>query len=157
MREYRFLSCWLIASPREPIFEALWDSEAWPRWWPGLLEARQSDPGGPDGIGRRGHYEWRSGMGYRVRFEVVSTGVERPWLLEGVAQGDLEGRGRWRLFEQAGVTAVVYEWRVRTTRRWMNALAPIAEPILRRNHNRVMAAGAEGLARWIGAPLFAAE
>ena len=32
--------------------------------------------------------------------------------MEGQATGDLEGIGRWRLYEQDGVTAVLYEWDV---------------------------------------------
>ena len=70
--------------------------------------------------------------------------VERPVLLEGDATGELEGVGRWRLFEQDGATAVLYEWSVRTTKPWMNAMAPFAAPAFRWNHDRVMALGRRG-------------
>jgi hypothetical protein len=63
---------------------------------------------------------------YPVRFEVVSTRVERPLLLGGEASGDLQGTGRWCLFEEDRITAVLHEWRVRTTKRWMNLLSPLA-------------------------------
>ena len=56
------------------------------------------------------------------------------------------GVGRWRFFEQGGVTAVVYEWNVETTARWMNVLAPLGRPAFEWNHDRVMQAGGEGLA-----------
>ncbi len=55
---------------------------------------------------------WRSLLPYRVEFEVTATKIERFSLMEGQATGDLEGTGRWRLYEQDGVTAVLYEWDV---------------------------------------------
>ena len=160
-REYRFLTTWLLAAEREPIFELLWDSARWPEWWPGVVEAVETDPGDGSGIGRRGRYQWRSTIPYPVRFEVVSTRVERPALLEGEASGGLVGTGRWRLFEGEPdgarnglpLTAVVYEWNVRTPKAWMNVLAPIAAPVFRWNHDRIMAAGGAGLARRLGATL----
>ena len=44
------------------------------------------------------------------------------------------------------MTAVVYEWNVRTTKPWMNLLAPIARPVFAWNHDWVMRNGGEGLA-----------
>ena len=58
---------------------------------------------------------WKSLLPYRVEFEVTTTRVERPHLLQADAVGELTGVGRWRLFEQDGVTAVLYEWNVATT------------------------------------------
>ncbi|MEA2367019.1 MAG: hypothetical protein QOI32_2531, partial [Thermoleophilaceae bacterium] len=82
--------------------------------------------------------------------------VEPPCEMLGTASGELTGSGHWRLFEQAGVTAVTYEWNVRTTRAWMNALAPIARPVFEYNHNVVMRWGGEGLARVLNCRLLAA-
>ena len=58
-----------------------------------------------------------------------------------------EGTGRWRLTPDAGGTRVTYYWDVRTNRWWMNALAPIARPVFRWNHDQVMADGRRGLTR----------
>jgi hypothetical protein len=74
----------------------------------------------------------------------------------GTATGELTGTGHWRLYEQAGVTAVTYEWNVSTSKRWMNALAPVARPLFQYNHNVVMRWGGEGLARHLGCNLLAA-
>ncbi len=68
---------------------------------------------------------WKSLLPYRVEFEVTTTRVERPYLLEGRRGRRAEGIGRWRLYEQDGVTAVLYEWNVATTKPWMNLLAPL--------------------------------
>jgi uncharacterized protein YndB with AHSA1/START domain len=154
-REYRFLTTWLLEAEREPVYELIWDSARWPEWWPGVTAAVEIAPGGPDGVGRRGRYEWRSRIPYPVRFEVVATAVERPRLLSGDASGGLEGTGTWRFLEEDGVTAVLYEWNVRTTKPWMNAVAPLAGPIFRWNHDQVMRWGGEGLARRLGCRLLA--
>jgi hypothetical protein len=74
----------------------------------------------------------------------------------GEAAGELTGTGHWRLFEQDGVTAVTYDWRVRTTKAWMNALAPLARPVFEYNHNIVMGWGGQGLAQRLGCNLLAA-
>ncbi len=58
--------------------------------------------------------------------------------------GELEGVGRWRLYEQDGVTAVLYEWNVRTTKAWMNLLAPLLRPAFEWNHDWVMRARRRG-------------
>jgi hypothetical protein len=98
---------------------------------------------------------WKSVLPYRVAFETRTTKVERPHLLEADADGELAGRGRWRLFEQEGVTAVLYEWNVATTSAWMNLLAPLARPVFEWNHDWVMARGGEGIARLLGCRLLA--
>jgi hypothetical protein len=154
-RRYRFLTTWLIEAERERVFDAIWFSERWPEWWRGVVEATEQAPGDEDGIGRRGRYEWRSRIPYPVRFEVVVTRNERPALLEGDVSGGLEGTGRWRFYEQGGITAVLYEWEVATTKRWMNLLGPIAGPAFRWNHDQVMRNGALGLAELLDARLLA--
>jgi len=154
---YEFLTTWVLDAPREDVWDALWESERWPEWWRGVVEATEIDPGTPCGIGRRGRYAWRSRIPYPVRFEVVSTVVERPRALAGEASGELEGTGRWSLLEDDGNTVVIYDWRVRTTKRWMNLASPIARPIFRWNHGRVMRWGGEGLARHLGCRLLASS
>jgi hypothetical protein len=135
------------------VFQAIWDSEAWPSWWRGVESVVKVEEGDGDGVGSLGRYVWKSRLPYRLEFEMRTTRVERPALMEGQADGELAGIGRWRMFEQDGVTAVVYEWDVRTTAPWMNLLAPIARPFFAWNHDVVMGWGAEGLSRKLGAPL----
>jgi hypothetical protein len=91
-----------------------------------------------------------------VRFRVLTTRVELPLLIEGTADGELAGFGRWRFFG-GRETAVTYEWHVRTTKRWMNVLSPSARPAFAANHDWVMRRGGEGLARLLGASLLAAD
>ena len=132
MAEYRFLTTW-------------------------LLEAERLEEGDENGIGQYGRYVWKSRLPYELEFFVLTTRVERPRLLEGEASGELAGTGRWRLFADGGVTAVTYEWNVRTTRAWMNLIAPLARPVFAINHDWVMRNGGEGLARLLGGKLLASD
>jgi hypothetical protein len=157
MSEYAFLTTWLLESPRQPVWEAIHDQKRWPEWWRGVVEAEELVPGNDGDVGSVSRLVWKSLLPYRIEFEVTTTRVERPHLLEGHARGELEGIGRWRLYEQDGVTAVLYEWNVSTTKPWMNRLAPLLRPAFEWNHDWVMARGGEGLSRLLGARLLAAD
>jgi hypothetical protein len=98
---------------------------------------------------------WRSRIPYVLEFEFEVERVDTPHEMFGTATGELTGTGHWRLFEYAGVTAVTYDWNVRTTKAWMNWVAPIARPVFEYNHNVVMRWGGEGLARQLGCRLIA--
>ena len=115
MADYRFLTTWLLDSPREPVFDAIYDQASWPSWWRGVEEAAEIQPGEESGVGTVARMVWKSLLPYRVEFEVTTTHVERPHLLQADAVGELTGVGRWRLYEEDGVTAVLYEWNVATT------------------------------------------
>jgi uncharacterized protein YndB with AHSA1/START domain len=155
--EYRFLTTWLLERERQAVWDAIYESERWPEWWRGVKTADRLTAGDEQGLGQIGRYVWRSAIPYAVEFEMVTTRVEEPHLLEGQASGGLEGVGRWRLFEQDSVTAVVYEWNVQTTKRWMNLIGPIARPVFEWNHDWVMRNGGEGLATLLGCRLLASD
>ena len=153
MAEYAFLTAWRVAAGREAVFEVLHESERWPEWWNGLERVVKLEEGDAEGRGSLGRYTWRSFMRYRLQFDMRITRVERPYRMDGAATGELTGIGSWRLYEDGEATAVLFEWRVRTTRWWMNLLAPLARPVFRWNHDRLMRAGARGLAHRLGVEL----
>jgi hypothetical protein len=99
---------------------------------------------------------WRSRVPYELEFDFEVVDLDEPRSMRGVASGALTGTGHWRLFEQGGVTAVLYEWSVETTKLWMNVLGPVARPVFDYNHDVVMRWGGEGLARRLGCNLLAA-
>jgi hypothetical protein len=144
-----------VDAPRDDVFQAIWDSERWPSWWRGVESVVKLEEGDEEGVGSLGRYVWKSRLPYRLEFETRTTRVERPYLLEGEADGELAGTGVWRVFEQDGVTAVLYDWNVRTTAAWMNLFAPVARPFFRWNHDVVMRWGGEGLAKLLGSRLLA--
>jgi hypothetical protein len=153
MAEYAFQTAWRVAAPREAVFDVLHESERWPEWWDGLERVVKLEEGDAEGRGSLGVYTWRSVMRYRLEFEMRITRVERPHRMDGDATGELDGIGTWRLYEDGDATAVLFEWQVRTMRWWMNALAPIARPVFRWNHDRLMRAGGRGLAHRLGVEL----
>jgi hypothetical protein len=155
MADYAFLTTWLLDSPREPVWEAIYDQERWPEWWRGVEEVEELDGGDGNRIGAVSRMVWKSLLPYRVEFEVTTTHIERPHLLQADAVGELTGIGRWRLYEHGGATAVLYEWNVATTKPWMNLVAPLARPVFEWNHDWVMARGGEGIAGLLGCKLLA--
>jgi uncharacterized protein YndB with AHSA1/START domain len=155
MADYSFLTTWLLEADRQRVWDAIYDSERWPEWWRGVEEAEKLAEGDEAGVGQLGRYVWKAKLPYRVEFQITTTRVEAPHLLQGDATGELAGIGRWRLFESDGVTAVVYEWNVHTTKAWMNLLAPLARPAFKSNHDYVMRNGGEGIAKLLGARLLA--
>jgi hypothetical protein len=154
MASYSFLTTWVLDASRDDVWDAIYAVERWPEWWRGVRSVQKLEPGDADGVGALYRQEWRSVIPYPVRFEARITRIELPHLIEADASGELAGTGRWRFF--AGrETAVTYEWDVRTTRAWMNAVAPVARPVFRWNHNVVMHQGGRGLADLLGAKLLA--
>jgi uncharacterized protein YndB with AHSA1/START domain len=154
MARYGFLTTWCLDAPIEAVFDALRDAASYPSWWPGVQRVDLIEPGDAEGIGEVRRHAWRSVLPYTLVFDARVTGIERPHLIEGAASGELEGTGTWRLYAEKG-TAAVYDWRVRTTRPWMNLAGPLARPVFGWNHDRVMHAGGLGLARLLGARLLA--
>ena len=157
MADYSFVTIWRFRSPLEPVWETVRRSEEWPAWWRGVERVERVEEGGPEGVGALMRYTWRSRLPYRLAFEMRLTRVEPLSAIEGEAVGELTGAGRWSFAHDAGVTRVRYDWDVRTTKRWMNLLAPVARPLFKWNHDAVMDWGADGLARRLGVERIAAE
>jgi uncharacterized protein YndB with AHSA1/START domain len=153
MAEYHFVSRWRIQAPIERVWEEIFHAERWPSWWKYVDRVDELERGAADGVGRRQHLLFRTRLPYKVGFEVRATRVQPPSTLEADATGELEGTGRWMLTPDDGGTLVRYNWDVRTTRWWMNLLAPVARPAFRWNHDELMREGGESLARRLGARL----
>ncbi|HYI81252.1 MAG TPA: SRPBCC family protein [Thermoleophilaceae bacterium] len=155
MASYEFLTTWLLRAPRPEVWDALQDPIVWPAWWRGVESVVELDGGDSEQVGSRYRVRWRSLVPYPVQFEFEVDRIEKPLLMAGRATGELAGTGTWRLYEQDGLTAVTYDWRVSTTKPWMNFVAPLARPVFEWNHDWVMARGGEGLARRLGVELVA--
>jgi len=147
MAEYRFCTLWRVAAPLEDVWDIIYDVRSWPQWWRGVEQVLELAPGDDLGVGARQRYIWQGVLPYRLSFDMLITAVQPLALLEGIASGEVEGIGRWQFCRDGGATQVRYDWQVRTTRCWMNWLAPVARPLFEWNHDFLMEAGRRGLAR----------
>ncbi len=157
---YAFVTEWRFDAPIEAVWGAVRDSERWPSWWRSVRAVEKVRAGDAAGIGEVRRFTWKGRLPYTLTFEMRTTRVDPPFALEGVASGELEGEGRWRLAREDGgtpaaegaCTFVRYEWNVRATRRWMRLLGPILRPLFAWNHDAVMRDGERGLRRLLERP-----
>ncbi len=157
MAEYHLLTVWRIAAPLESVYAAIENSLRWPQWWPSVRKVEQTAVGEADGIDNVRRYVWRGKLPYRVVLDVRATRIEKLVAIEGTAEGDLVGFGRWRFSREGNLSVVHYEWHVHSKRWWMNLFAPLARSIFIRNHSQIMAQGGKALARLLKAPLVSQE
>lgn len=155
--EFQLQSHWHIGAPVERVWEALKATERWPSWWRYVRSVRIIEPGDTDGLGAVRHIAWSSRLPYGIAFDVEVVEIQRQRLLRGHARGQLDGIGTWELTPDGNTTRVVYTWRVDLGTRWMRIVSPLAAPVFRWNHDGVMRAGAEGLARHLGVELLDAH
>jgi uncharacterized protein YndB with AHSA1/START domain len=153
MADYHFVSIWQINAPIERVWEEIYHAERWPSWWKYVIGVDELEPGAADGVGRRLRLLFRTRLPYTLGFDIRVTRVQPPSELEAEATGELEGTGRWTLTHADGGTLVRYNWDIRTARRWMNLLAPVARPMFSWNHDELMREGGQSLARRLDADL----
>lgn len=151
MSDYKFVTVWNIEAPVARVWDVIEDADAWPQWWQGVLKSDELHPGDKDGVGAIRQTVWKSALPYRLEFSSEILRVERHRLIEARAFGELTGHGLWRFEAVAPTkTRVQYDWSVKTTKPWMNLLAPIARPFFRWNHDVIMRWGEAGLRRQLG-------
>jgi len=144
---YSFTTHWYVNAPLKDVWEAIYKSEEWPRWWKGVQSVTETVNGDERGIGSVRVYKLRSPMLYTLSFNLLLTDREEYKYLSGNASGELEGTGAWYFDIGEGMTHVRCHWNVHTNIKWMNAFAFILKPIFRYNHSKVMKWGAESLAK----------
>lgn len=154
MAEYRFSTLWRVEAPLQIVWDILAHPDMWPNWWKSLEQVVEIEKGDIRGIGALHRYTWKGALPYRITFDIHVVTIKPLHSLEGVASGEVEGIGLWSLFYDGTDTIVRYDWQIRTNKRWMNYLAPIAAPLFRWNHHSVMREGAKGLACKLGTKVY---
>ena len=171
MSDYSFITQWWFDAPIDRVWGAIRDAGRWPSWWRSVVSVEPIAAGDAAGVGEVRRFTWRGRLPYTLTFDMKTTRVEPPTALDGIATGELEGEGRWRLASESGATVangreraiahghertiahgrertiVRYDWDVRATKRWMRLLAPVARPLFSWNHDAVMKDGERGLRR----------
>lgn len=150
MAEYRFETTWRLPAQREDAWAVLADAEGWPRWWPSVRRVERLTPGAPDGVGRVLRFHFATRLPYTLTFTARMVEVVEPVGMVAAAEGELAGTWTCELRQDAGTVAVRHVWAVRTTRPWMNLLAPLARPGFAWNHAVLMREAGEGFARHLG-------
>lgn len=145
MSDYEFITVWNIDAPVERVWNVIEDANQWPEWWKGVLSVIELQKGDDNGVGSIRRTVWRSALPYKLEFDSEVLRVERLKLIEARAFGELDGQGLWTFEATGDATRVQYDWRVKTTKAWMNFLAPVARPFFRWNHDTIMRWGEEGL------------
>lgn len=153
MADYEFVTIWRFNAPQQKVWDLVFHSEAWPSWWRGVEKVERVKDGDDNHVGAIHRYTWKSKLPYRLIFEMETTRVEPINVIEGRAIGELQGTGRWQFSHEGEITTARYDWKVETTKTWMNLLAPLARPVFAWNHDVVMGWGGEGLARSLGVSL----
>lgn len=151
--KYRFVTIWKIKAPIRNVWEMIYDHQAWPTWWKGVLKADTYKEGDQNDIGKIVDYSWRSILPYTLNFKMTSQKIQRPILIEGNASGELNGLGKWVLDEKDNITTATCYWNVNTNKKWMNAFSFILKPLFKWNHKVIMKWGAKGLAKKLNAAL----
>lgn len=153
MSDYEFVTIWNLDAPIERVWDEIKHSEKWNEWWKGVLRVVELKPGDEDGLGSIRRSTWKSALPYTLEFDSEIVRIDHLKAIEARAFGELDGSGLWQFFDEgAGKTRVQYDWRVKTTKKWMNALAPIAKPFFRWNHNVIMGWGEQGLRKRLAEP-----
>jgi uncharacterized protein YndB with AHSA1/START domain len=152
--DFEYVSHWQLTAPVEAVWRALIKTEHWPSWWRYVKRVQSLRPGEADGLGAVDRITWTSRLPYGFTFDVEVVESRPCERLRGVARGQLEGVGLWELTEdRSGATRVRYTWQLDLNTRWMRLTAPLMAPVFRWNHEGVMHAGAQGVARHLGARL----
>ena len=145
MPDYEFITEWRFKAPLERVWHEIRQMSHWPEWWSYVKRVELLKQGDADDVGSVRRITWKTALPYTLTFDSELVSMERFRRMEGRAFGELQGTGIWTFREADGATHVRYDWRVKTTKAWMNLLAPIARPIFSWNHDKVMDAGFVGL------------
>lgn len=146
MSQYEFVSTWRIDAPLDLVWQTLNDVNSWPEWWKGVVRVIELAPGDENGVGSIRRTTWKSALPYELEFDSEVVGLEHERYIEARAFGELEGVGVWHFIAIGkSKTRVDYDWRVKTTKSWMNLIAPLARPFFRWNHDVIMSWGEAGL------------
>lgn len=147
MSDYSFTTYWKFNAPLQKVWNEINNPLQWPFWWKGVIVVTELQPGDEWGLGSVKRSTWKSKLPYKLTFDSRVTAVEPMKRIEGLAFGDLDGKGVWTFTIENNLTIARYEWEVKTNKWWMNLLAPIARPVFEWNHDVIMAWGGEGLAK----------
>jgi hypothetical protein len=138
VRHYTFDASWVVPAAMGHVAATVVDLEHYPEWWP---QVRAVVKLGPDTV----RVLCRSVLPYTLDLVLDAVSREAP-VLEVAVSGDLDGWVRWTLSEVEGGTRMDYHQEV-AVRGLLAAASYVARPLMRWNHERMLAGARDGLAR----------
>lgn len=142
---YHFITKWFFQAPVERVWDEAANMKAYPEWWRNLKKAKMHGPESRLQLGSVVDCEVKGALPFSLRFTVEVTTFQPPNCMEIKSTGDLAGSGKWVLEPQNGGTLSTFYWDVGTTSPILNLLGriPFVKPMLKKNHDDVMAKGYE--------------
>lgn len=139
-------SHWRVSATIGEVADILGDVERLPDWWGDVyLDVTVLDPGDEDGLGRRIGFRSRGFLPYTLCWQGTIVEAEKPYRWTVSAEGDLNGRGTWRLIQDGEIADIRYDWHVEVGKPVLRQLAPVLWPVFAANHRWAMARGLSGL------------
>jgi len=134
---YSFRGEWTVPHPVAQVQAVLVDLEHYPEWWPQVVAVAKVTEDDARVL-------CRSALPYTLDL-VLHAERRDPTVLETSLSGDLAGWVRWELSPAPGGTRMDFAQEVRVTGRLMAAASYVVRPVLRWNHDRMMAGCVAGL------------
>lgn len=141
-RTYSFRDSWVVPAAAERVRSVLVDLEHYGAWWPQVVAVAKV---GPDDA----RVLCRSSLPYTLDLRLHAVHRE-PRLLETSVDGDLVGSVRWLLSDRPEGTALRFEQDVTVSGWWLGLASYLCRPLLRWNHDRMMAGCRAGLTARLG-------
>lgn len=148
--QFHLVSEWHFDAPLQRVWEEIFRSDDWPKWWRAVKRVELLSAGDASGLGSVRIFTWGTALPYQNRLRITATRVEPMRFLEGRAEGDLDGTGLWTFTPQGNGTHLRYDWKIELTKPWQRVLAPLMRPVFAWNHRVVMGWGYEGLCKRLG-------
>ncbi len=145
MRRYKFVTHWLLNAAIDRVWHEIRDMDSWPEWWKYVKSVQLISDGYENEPGGVRRIVWKTALPYDLTFDSVLVSIDHHKRIEGKAFGELTGIGIWTFESTDEHTIVRYDWKVTTHKWWMNLVSPIARPVFKWNHDKVMHAGYEGI------------
>jgi hypothetical protein len=144
LNDYSFRSVWSVRAAAGPVFDALVDLTAYPRWWPDIRTVTRVDDDTAE-------VTCRSVLPYALTFRLHRAAQdERTGFMRVDMTGDLEGYVQGEVAEHATAGAVLaISQRVVVRKPLLRVLAPVARPLFRLNHALMMRRGLRGLRAYL--------
>ena len=146
VRTYEFERRWTTPAPTARVQQVLVDLEHYPQWWPQVVAVAKID----DDTAR---VLCRSALPYTLDLVLHAQRREPTLLVVGIG-GALEGWARFDLHERGAVTEVAYTQRVVVAHWGLAAASVLTRPLMRWNHDHMMAGWGECRAGRGAPPLF---